>query len=215
MECDKYDIFIIEPEKASTNNSIYLMYIMTNVILVLSIWFFAVQLYRGITNQSQNNRSFDDSETKESYDENDSFKQLEVTDEFTEENHEYESLTKENTSFNTYIGLDSWVLNEELYNIIEEKSQNISLFQNKYSIETESTKNLSIGPHFVNLKWKTGQGDTNENSSLDQIRLNFSGVLSTDTSDVWISPNVVNAKQTKSKQKGDKRVRFDFRKFEL
>ena len=202
-----FKIFLsLNANQEETINSIHIMYAITNVILLLAIIFFVIQLYWGVTNQLQNDNVHDDCKTKESYYDNQDLIRTETIEIYTG----YESLTKENTSFNTYLGLNSWILNEELDNIIEEKNLNITFFQNKYSNKSKLNTVPSFGPHLWNLKWKWRQADITEINCDDQLKLNISGVLSTDASENWTSPNVNNISITKQKRKADKRVRFDF-----
>ena len=206
MECDKYDIFYIEGYQKEPIASFSFMYSITNIILFMAVCFWIIQIYWEITSQLQNNKSYDDCDTKESWFGNQDSDQYSST----EENTEIELLTQENTSFNTYVGLSSWLLDEELENIIDEKNSNIAEFQNKYSIQPKEHTNASFGPHLGDIKCKWKKDDVNLNSSFDQLKLNISSVISTDSSENWTSPSTSNILRSNQKNKSEKRVRFQF-----
>ena len=129
MECDKYDIFLMDFNKAGSNESLQQIQMVTNSLLIIGMLFLVVQLYWGIKNQLNSNKFLDDFNSNDYNSEN--------YEMFNYENFkvrfETDVLTKDNTSFNTYVGLNSWIMNDEINNIIEEKDSNISYFQKNYA----------------------------------------------------------------------------------
>ena len=140
MECDKYDIFTNEIEKTASINAFQQVYSISNLILLMAILFLLMHLFWGIQNQLNSNKLISDFKSSQWNSEN--FKTEEYAD--LKKKIENDALTKENTSFNKYVGLSSWVMNEEINNIIEEKNWNISYSLQNYAISTSQKKQIMI-----------------------------------------------------------------------
>ena len=206
MECDKYDIFINEIERTANNNDFQQVYSISNLILLMVILFLLMHLFWGIQNQLNSNKLISDFNSSQWNSEN--FKTEEYAN--LQKNFENDALTKENTSFNKYVGLNSWVMNEEINNIIEEKNWNISYYLQNYAFSTSHKSKLWFGPNLNNEISKSHNitwNDANWNSS---SKFDSPSLQSTDYSENMSPPKNINNKQDDKITKRVKRVRFEF-----
>ena len=206
MECDKYDIFSQEIKENVDSNTFFQEYNIWNLFLFMALLFLLVQLYWGIQNQLNSNKIISDFNSSQYNSENSGIEKYENF----KKKFKNDALTKENTSFNKYVGLSSWVMNEEINNIIEEKNWNISYFLQNYAISTSHKNKLCFGPSLNSRVPKWYNSDWDDTNLNNTSKFNSPSLQSTDYSENLLSHEIVNNTRNDKITKRIKRVRFEF-----